>query len=347
MNTSAPIRLLTIDDDDRLRRSLRIYFEDSGMTVFEAANGPDGLAAFAEHQPDVALVDLNMPGMNGLEVIAELARLSPETPAIVVSGTGDLNDAVEAVHRGVWDFVTKPIVSMGALENTVRQCVDRARLKKENERYRLHLEELVEIRTQEVERTRLQIIRRLGRAAEYRDNETGMHVIRMSHFSRLLALKAGMSERDAEILWQAAPMHDVGKIGIPDHILLKPGRFTPEEWATMQTHAQIGADIIGDDPSEIMQLAALVALTHHEKWDGSGYPKGLKGEEIPLQARIVAIADVFDALTSHRPYKEAWPQEKALALIEESAGSHFDPRLVPLFMETLPDVRAIQQQYSD
>ena len=347
MNSHAPIRLLTIDDDDRLRRSLRIYFEDSGMTVFEAANGVDGLAAFAEHQPDVALVDLNMPGMNGLEVIAELARLSPETPAIVVSGTGDLNDAVEAVHRGVWDFVTKPIVSMGALENTVRQCVDRARLKKENERYRLHLEELVELRTQEVERTRLQIIQRLGRAAEYRDNETGMHVIRMSHFSRLLALKAGMSERDAEILWQAAPMHDVGKIGIPDYILLKPGKLTPEEMDVMKGHSRLGYELLQGSGSEILRAGAEIAISHHEKYDGSGYPNGLKGKEIPLYGRIVAVADVFDALTSERPYKKAWPLEDAVRLLEEGRGSHFDPMCVEAFLASWDQVIEIRQRFQD
>lgn len=341
------LRLLTIDDDDRMRRSLRAYFEDSGMIVFEAASGKEGLAVFAAEHPDVVLVDLIMPGMNGLEVIEQLATISPETPAIVVSGTSELNDAVEAVHRGVWDFVTKPIISMAALENTVQKCLDRARLKRENELYRLHLEDLVEQRTHEVERTRLQIIQHLGRAAEYRDNETGMHVIRMSLYSRLLALKVGMGQREAETLLNAAPMHDVGKIGIPDRILLKPAKLTPEEWETMKTHSRIGANIIGEDPSEIMRLAADIALMHHEKWDGSGYPQGLRGEEIPLESRIVAIADVFDALTSQRPYKEAWPINKALDLIRERAGSQFDPILVQQFLEIAPDVLAIRQQYTD
>jgi putative two-component system response regulator len=346
MNAS-PIRLLTIDDDDRMRRSLRAYFEDSGMTVFEANNGQDGLTVFAAEHPDVVLVDLIMPGMNGLAVIEQLATISPDTPAIVVSGTSELNDAVEAVHHGVWDFVTKPIISMSALEHTVQKCLDRAKLKKENELYRLHLEEMVEQRTHEVERTRLQIIQRLGRAAEYRDNETGMHVIRMSLYSRLLALKAGMNHGDADTLLNAAPMHDVGKIGIPDHILLKPGKLTPEEWETMKTHSQIGADIIGEDPSEILRLAADIALTHHEKWDGSGYPHGLRGEDIPLGSRIVAIADVFDALTSKRPYKEPWPTDKALDLIRDGTGNHFDPILVPKFLEIVPEVLSIQQQYQD
>ncbi|WP_295384573.1 HD domain-containing phosphohydrolase [uncultured Thiodictyon sp.] len=345
--TKLPLRLLTIDDDDRLRRSLRAYFEDSGVTVFEAANGVEGLAVFAAAQPDVVLVDLTMPGMNGLAVIEELAKRSPQTPAIVVSGTSDVNEAVEAVHRGVWDYVTKPIISMAALEHTVNKCVDRARLIKENERYRLHLEELVVQRTQEVERTRLQIIQRLGRAAEYRDNETGMHVIRMSHVSRLLALKAGMSDSDADTLLLAAPMHDIGKIGIPDGILLKQGKLTPQEWEIMKTHPRIGADIIGEDPSEIMRLAALIALTHHEKWDGSGYPQGLSGEAIPLQTRMVSIADVFDALTSRRPYKKAWPFQEAQDHIQAGSGSHFDPGLVPLFMDIMPEVLAIRGRYQD
>ncbi|WP_295412728.1 HD domain-containing phosphohydrolase [uncultured Thiodictyon sp.] len=345
--TKLPLRLLTIDDDDRLRRSLRAYFEDSGVTVFEAANGVEGLAVFAAAQPDVVLVDLTMPGMNGLAVIEELAKRSPQTPAIVVSGTSDVNEAVEAVHRGVWDYVTKPIISMAALEHTVNKCVDRARLIKENERYRLHLEELVVQRTQEVERTRLQIIQRLGRAAEYRDNETGMHVIRMSHVSRLLALKAGMSDSDADTLLLAAPMHDIGKIGIPDGILLKQGKLTPQEWEIMKTHPRIGADIIGEDPSEIMRLAALIALTHHEKWDGSGYPQGLSGEAIPLQTRMVSIADVFDALTSRRPYKEAWPFQEAQDHIQAGIGSHFDPDLVPLFMDIIPEVLGIRERYQD
>jgi putative two-component system response regulator len=187
----------------------------------------------------------------------------------------------------------------------------------------------------------------LGRAAEYRDNETGMHVIRMSHFSRLLALKTGLSEAQAQVLFHAAPMHDVGKIGIPDSILLKPGKLLEDEWRIMMTHAQVGADIIGNDPSEIMQLAAIIAFSHHEKWDGSGYPRGLSGTDIPLEARIVAIADVFDALTSRRPYKDAWPLERALEHIAQGSGAHFDPHLVPLFFDIVPEVLKIQQCYHD
>lgn len=339
--------LLTIDDDERLRRSIRIFFEDSGVVVFEASDGLSGLEMFRAHSPDVVLVDLSMPVMGGLEFIDQLRMESPDQPVIVISGTGDLKSAVDAVHRGVWDFVTKPILNMAALEHTVRRCVERAILKRENNQYRIHLEQLVETRTAEITRTRQQIVERLGRAAEYRDNETGMHVMRMSRYAQLLALKVGMNPHETGLMQLAASMHDIGKIGIRDNILLKEGKLTPEEWTVMMSHVQIGAYIIGDDPSELMQMARTVALTHHEKWNGTGYPNKLAGEEIPLVGRIVAIADVFDALTSTRPYKPAWPLDTALEHLLSEAGQQFDPNLVPLFLKIVPDLLAIQAQYQD
>lgn len=346
-NYSNPFSLLTIDDDERLRRSIRIYFEDSGVKVFEAADGQAGLEMFRAHQPDIVLVDLSMPVMDGLEFIDQLRQEAPDQPVIVISGTGNLQNAVDAVHMGVWDFVTKPILSMAALEHTVRRCVERARLRYENEQYRLHLEQLVEARTEELTRTRQQIVERLGRAAEYRDNETGMHVMRMCRYSQLLALKAGMSSHEAELMLLAAPMHDIGKIGIPDAILLKQGELTEDEWKVMMTHVEIGAHIIGDDSSDLMQMARTVALTHHEQWNGKGYPNGLAGEQIPLAGRIAAVADVFDALISTRPYKQPWPLDKALDYMRREAGQQFDPRLVQLFLEIIPDVLVIQAKYQD
>lgn len=195
--------------------------------------------------------------------------------------------------------------------------------------------------------TRLAIVQRLGRAAEYKDNETGLHVIRMSHYSRLIAISAGLGKAWAEILLNASPMHDVGKIGIPDAILQKPGRLDAEEWATMQRHTEIGAEIIGEDGSALLDMAREVALCHHEKWDGSGYPRGLAGEDIPLAARIVAIADVFDALTSVRPYKQAWSVEQAIHLIREQAGKHFDPALVEAFFRCLPEILQLRDRWHD
>jgi putative two-component system response regulator len=211
----------------------------------------------------------------------------------------------------------------------------------------LELSIKVRERTAQLEQSRLEVIQRLGRAAEYKDNETGMHVVRMSHYSRILASELNVSNRWVELVFQAAPMHDIGKIGIPDNVLRKPGKLDADEWAIMQKHVEIGGDIIGDSDSLLLQMAQEIALNHHEKWDGSGYPKQLKGEQIPLSARIVAIADVFDALTSVRPYKKAWSIEETLALLERDAGTHFDPSLVPIFISKLDDILAIRDAFKD
>jgi putative two-component system response regulator len=193
----------------------------------------------------------------------------------------------------------------------------------------------------------LQIVRILGRAAEFKDNETGLHVIRMSHYARLIAEKLGNSASWGDLIFSAAPLHDIGKIGIPDHILLKPGKLTDDEWAIMRKHPEFGAEIIGKNDSEILMTAKEIALTHHERWDGSGYPNQLKGEEIPISGRIIMIADVFDALTTQRPYKKAWSVEDAVKLINDSAGTHFDPSLVTIFNEVLPSILAIKESYAE
>jgi hypothetical protein len=205
-------------------------------------------------------------------------------------------------------------------------------------RYSAELEEAVRARTQELRDTQREIVQRLGQAAEWRDVETAMHIDRMSRLSKRLAIAAGMSEQEAEMLLYASAMHDVGKIGIPDRVLLKPGGLDPDEWEIMKTHTTIGADILSGSSSPLLQMAELIALTHHEKWDGSGYPRGLAREEIPLVGRICAVCDVFDALTSKRPYKDAWSPEEALDEVRSQSGHHFDPALVELFLEFAPDL---------
>ncbi len=199
----------------------------------------------------------------------------------------------------------------------------------------------------DIQDTQLEIVRRLGRAGEFRDNDTGQHVIRMSRSCQFLALRAGLGEEFAKTLLFASPMHDVGKIGIPDHILLKPGKLDAEEWRIMQTHPTIGASILDGHDSKIMRMATCIAATHHEKWDGSGYPRGLAAEEIPIEGRIAAICDVFDALTSTRPYKEAWSYDKAISYIQDSAGTHFDPQLVDHFMAISQQVISLKQLHPD
>jgi putative two-component system response regulator len=267
--------------------------------------------------------------MTGYEVCAALKAQAATAaiPVIFVTALTETDDEIEGFEAGAVDYITKP----------VSPAIVRARV-------RTHLSL---VRMEELRATRLEIVQRLGLAAEYKDNETGLHVIRMSHFAKVLGEAAGMNEVEADDLLHAAPMHDVGKIGIPDRILQKPGALDADEWKIMQGHAAIGADIIGEHETGMLALARSIALTHHEKWDGSGYPMGLAGEAIPIAGRIVAIADVFDALTSVRPYKLAWTVEAAIDYLQQQKGRHFDPALVDLFIAQLPAICAIKERWAE
>ncbi len=314
----------------------------SEYEIKAALNGEKALQiARKEPKPDMILLDIMMPGLDGYEV-CQLLKADPGTsdiPVIFITAKSETVDEQKGLEMGAVDYITKPVSPpiVKARVHTHLALYDQNR----------ELTHMVSERTEELSRTRLQIIRRLGRAAEYKDNETGMHVIRMSNSSRLIAQAYGGNEAWVERVYNAAPMHDIGKIGIPDNVLLKPGKLDAEEWELMKKHTDFGAEIIGEDESPLLQMSRTIALTHHEKWDGSGYPKGLAGEEIPLEGRIVAIADVYDALTSERPYKKAWSVEDAVKLIEENSGSHFDPSLVKLFNDVFPEILEVSKQYSD
>jgi len=333
--------ILLVDDTPFNLQILEGVLEDS-YKVRLAASGLEALEAAAmEPTPDLVLLDVHMPGMNGFEVCRRL-KSDPQTrgiPVIFVTAAGEVEDEHMGFEAGGADYIVKP----------VRAPIVRARV-------RTHLaladqnhelERKVQKRTLELNETRLQIIQRLGRAAEYKDNETGMHVLRMSYYSSAIALVLGLPAADIETLLHAAPMHDIGKIGIADRILLKPGKLDDAEWALMRKHPQIGAGIIGKHDSPLLEMARIVALTHHEKWDGSGYPRGLRGEKIPLVGRIVALADVFDALTSERPYKKAWPVEQALDTIRSDRERHFDPAITEAFFGVMPEILRIRQQYAE
>jgi len=310
--------------------------------VIAALNGSKALKIIQSgKQPDLILLDVMMPEMDGYQACKKLKAdyTTQHIPVIFVTAKVSVNDELKGFALGAADYISKPF----------SPPIIKARIKTHLALYDQNneLEHKVIARTEELNNTRMQIIQRLGRAAEYKDNETGMHVIRMSHYSRVLGLAAGMNTEQADMLLNAAPMHDVGKIGIEDRIILKPGKLDAEEWAIMQTHCKIGAEIIGDDSSELLKMAKIVAMTHHERWDGTGYPKGLKAEEIPRIGRIIAIADVFDALTSKRSYKQAWSVEDAIEQIKKDAGKHFDPYLVSLFIEALPEILSIKEKYQE
>ena len=314
----------------------------SDYEIKVALNGENALKiAMSDAKPDMILLDIMMPEMDGYEVCRRLKSdpITSNIPVIFVTAKNEEADEQKGLELGAVDYITKPISPAIVLSRvrTHLALYDQS----------LELCRQVDERTEELSHTRLQIIQRLGRAAEYRDNETGMHVIRMSHYSRLIARDYSDNEAWVQMVFNAAPMHDVGKIGIPDNILLKPGKLTSEEFEFMQKHSEFGAELLGNDMSELMQMSHTIALTHHERWDGSGYPNGISRENIPLEGRIVAIADVFDALTSERPYKKAWSVEDAVKTIDTDRGTHFDSHLVDHFHNVLPEILKIKARYSD
>ncbi|WP_028301072.1 HD-GYP domain-containing protein [Oceanospirillum beijerinckii] len=321
--------LLLVDDEANNLQVLKNILQSHYRLIY-ARDGERALLLAEKEHPDLILLDIMMPGLSGYDVCQRLKEAADtrHIPVIFISALSESDDEAKGLELGAVDYISKP----------VNPAIVRARVKNH----------LSLVRVDELVSTRLSIVQRLGRAAEYKDNETGLHVIRMSHYAQVLARAAGYSERQAENLLHAAPMHDIGKIGIPDAILQKPGKLDADEWNIMQQHAEIGALILGqEDTSDLMVTAREIALSHHEKWDGSGYPSGLAGEEIPVSARIVAIADVFDALTSVRPYKKAWSEEAAIDLIKEEAGKHFDPKLVELFLTHLDAIRQIKEQFRE
>jgi len=333
--------VLVVDDTpDNITLLNEILQQDYRVQV--ATNGEQALKiARGTQQPDLILLDVMMSGMSGHEVCQRLKSesITRKIPIIFVTAMNQVEDEMKGFALGAVDYITKP----------VSPPIVKARVKTHLALYdqERELELKVRERTAELQRTRLEIIKRLGRAGEFRDNETGMHVIRVAHYCRLLGEAARMNDEDVDLLFNAAPMHDIGKIGIPDNVLLKPGKLDDEEIKIMRQHVPIGGEIMSEHPDRLLTMARLVTLTHHEKWDGTGYHRGLKGEEIPLVGRVTAVADVFDALTSVRPYKKAWPIEEAVALIQRESAKSFDPELVKLFVTILPQILAVREKYSD
>lgn len=330
---------ILIVDDVPENVNILTKFLKTDYRIKAAINGESAIEIAKKSPPDLILLDIMMPGMDGYQVCKAL-KSDPVThniPVIFVSAKNEVEDESIGFDCGAVDYITKPISAI-LVKKRVRLHLNLYDQKR-------HLAHEVDERTHELEKSRLDIVNRLGMAAEYKDNETGLHVKRMSEYSKIIALTLGFSQQDAELLKQAAPMHDIGKIGIPDHILLKPGKFEADEWEIMKTHVNIGGEILKEGDSVLLKWAGIIAMTHHEKWDGSGYPNGLKAEEIPLIGRIVAVADVFDALTSSRPYKKAWSIEDACDLIKNESGKHFDPSVVDAFSHSLDRILAYRSQY--
>lgn len=523
------IVILVIDDEPMIRQILCAFLEQWGYSTLEAENGREGIDLFEQEKVDLVLTDLDMPVIGGLEVLAHIHKNSPDTPVVIISGAGQLDDAVQSVKLGAWDYLTKPISNMAILENTISRCLEKVWLVKENKRYQEHLEAEVARKTDELRRknvalqeeiaerkqkesevrrinrnlvsivdasgqlfrhttlrelmrgvlrsmhhllrhdmgrveleilnskgnsfvllaegerkrifcgegifqdcedkqpsailpedlhsrvlrvltngeseygdtdflgyiltpnnvvsiiyldgcrlesnadrrlvkiyknniasaidslmlqeeiinTQKEVVITLGEVIESRSHETANHVKRVAEYTYLLAIKYGLSEKESMLLRFASPMHDAGKIGIPDAVLHKPGRLTSEEVEVMHDHTILGFDILKKSQRQILQMAAVVAHEHHERWDGAGYPQGLTADNIHIYGRIVALADVFDALGSERCYKAAWPMDDVIELVKREKGCHFDPDLVDILIENLPEFIAIREQFPD
>lgn len=364
-------KVMIVDDEPVNIKLAKKYLSQAGYEDFCMTTNPTrAMEMIAFEHPDVVLLDISMPEMSGLEVL-DLIRSNARTvhiPVVILTARDDRETKRNALELGATDFLSKP-VDASELALRVRSAL---MIKKHYDHLKTYakIQELKVIeRTAELSQTRLQVIHCLARAAEYRDNETGRHVIRVGRYSGIIARQLGLSPALAELIEHAAPLHDIGKIGIPDSILLKPGKLDQEEfdtmqqhcrlgkrvfermsdddWQTLQTHADVGSQILKGARSPLLEMAASISLTHHEKWDGSGYPLALAGENIPIEGRIVAVADVFDALSSERPYKKAFPLEKCLAILEEGRGQHFDTNVLDAFFARLEEIVKVQIRFSD
>jgi putative two-component system response regulator len=342
-------RILIIDDEPVNLKLLDKMLRGQGYQQLILIEDPrEVLTHYRRARPDLILLDINMPHLDGYQVMEQLKALDDPLlpPIVILTAQHGKDHLLKALSLGARDFITKPF-DRNELLMRVRNLLDAQLAHRMVHDQKSVLERMVAERTDELRRTRLQVVQRLGMAAEYRDEETGNHILRMSHTSSLLARAVGWDDYQCDLILNASPMHDIGKIGIPDAVLLKPGRLDPAEWEVMKTHATIGGKLLEDDDSDLMRMAREIALAHHEKWDGSGYPRGLAGEDIPQCGRIAALADVFDALTSERPYKKAWAVDDAVAFIQEQSGRHFEPRLVEVFLEYLPSVLSIRDEFAE
>ncbi len=343
MNLTTHKQKILIVDDVAANIKMLIETFKSEYEIRFASNGHEALEiAFSDFSPDLVLLDIIMPGMDGYEVCKKLKAnyLTKKIPVIFITAKDEESYETKGFEIGAAEYIKKPF-NQAIVRERVKTHISLKNARKILENQKNILKEKVRERTSELEKTQIEVVERLGLAAEYRDEETGNHVKRLGEYCRLLGRAAGLSSDECEILALSSTLHDVGKIGIPDSILLKPGKLNAEEWEIMKTHATIGAKLLSGSTSKFLQTAESIALTHHEKWDGSGYPLGVKGERIPLEGRITCICDGFDALVSRRHYKDAWPIDKAIEEIKNNAGIQYDPNLVRHFIELKPKLKII------
>jgi len=338
--------ILIVDDQSISRMILEELMHSIGADIqVESFGDPIKALEWAKLNPhDLVLTDYKMPNMDGIEFTQWLRQIPncSDIPVVIITCVEDKSVRYKALEVGATDFLTKPIDhhECRARCRNLLQLRQQQSIIKDRAQW---LENEINEKTCELKLREQETILRLARAGEYRDEDTGKHVERMAQYSHIIAKELGLPENKCNIIQHAAPMHDIGKIGIPDHILLKQGKLSPSEWQAMKTHTQIGYDILRDSPSEYLQAGAIIALNHHERFDGKGYPRNLVGTDIPVEARLVAVSDVFDALMSERPYKSAWTLDQSLDLLKQERGKHFDPDCIDAFFNQLPSIISIQE----
>jgi putative two-component system response regulator len=351
-------RILMVDDKEKHLESMAVLLRSFGYSCEKAR---DGIEALAKIKLDLVLLDIKLPGMDGLELVQHIRNdvVYKDVPILVVCDATDRQNCLRAIKAGATDFITKPVDEM-ALQVRSASLLRMKQIQDTFKEHKAKMEEIVGKRTADLikaledmsaarrstQEAHIETIRRLSIAAEYKDDETAAHIHRMSRYAALIARGLNLPQSEVEIISHASLMHDVGKIGIPDNILFKPDALNDSEWEVMRGHTTIGERILDGSTSKVMQAGKIIAMSHHEKWDGSGYPNGLKGEKIPLWGRICCVADVYDALISNRPYKSAFSNKKALQIMIADSGRHFDPEIIDAFVNNIDKVQQIQHENS-
>ncbi len=353
MKSASAYKVLMVDDEEAIRKLISDILIREGYVCQSVSNVDEALEILSREEFSLVISDINMPGRTGIELLDEIVEHYPDLAVIMSTGVDDRNVGINTLEKGAYAYLIKPFARNELLIN-VSNALHRSELEISNRRYRLELESLVRERTRKLEKaeqkiseSREETIYRLAKAAEFRDNETAQHTVRMGHYCYVMAKRLNFSESFCERIRLASPLHDVGKIGISDTILLKPGRLTLEEFEAIKEHTNFGYRILSDSNSTLLALGASIAITHHEKYDGSGYPNGLVGEEIPIEGRISAVCDVFDALTSDRVYKKAMSVEKAISIMKEGSSTHFDKNLLKLFLNSMDEILLMKEKYAD